>query len=267
MAHKVSRYGWLPDIPDQRDLVYSVSKPTLQKLPAKVDLRNLCPGVYDQGELGSCTANAIAATFEFELMKQKAVSVFMPSRLFIYYNERVIEHSVATDSGAMIRDGIKSIANDGVCSEKIWPYDITKFKNKPTASCYTSAKLHQALLYQRVDRKIDQFKGVLAEGYPIVFGFTVYDSFESAAVAKSGKLDMPKQTEKQVGGHAVLCVGYDDSTQRFIIRNSWGTNWGLKGYFTMPYGYFLEPNLSDDFWAVKLVENAPEIPKKALRKR
>jgi len=255
MSHKVSTFGWLPDLPDHRDLIYSAPKPIKAKLPAKVDLRKNCPAVYDQGQLGSCTANAISAAFEFELMKQKAKNIFMPSRLFIYYNERVMEHTVNSDSGAQIRDGIKSINNQGVCPESMWPYIIAKFTNKPDAKCYADALKNKALLYQRVSRNLEQMQSCLAEGYPFVFGFTVYDAFESQAVAKSGILNMPKKSESECGGHAVLAVGYDNASKRFIVRNSWGDTWGEKGYFTIPYEYLLEENLSDDFWSVRLIEN------------
>ena len=255
MIHKIRKYGWRPDLPDQRDLVYVAPSAIMIKLPTKVDLRKSCPSVYNQGELGSCTANAIGAAFEFALIKENKTSDFTPSRLFIYYNERVIENTVNNDSGAQIRDGVKSVNTQGVCPETMLPYDINKFAEKPSAACYTEALKHQALSYHRVQRKLDQMKTCLAEGFPFVFGFTVYDSFESPIVAKTGRLDMPKKNESVVGGHAVLAVGYDDAAKRFIVRNSWGADWGLQGYFTMPYEYLTEENLSDDFWTIRVVEN------------
>ena len=254
MAHKVSRFGWLPDLPDQRDFVYAAPHAPKKKLPLKADLRKECPHIYDQGQLGSCTANAIGAAFEFGLLKQNKSRDFMPSRLFIYYNERVMEHSVNSDNGAMIRDGIKTVNKQGVCPEKHWPYDINRFADKPSPSCYAEALNHQVLSYSRVSRNLLQMKGCLADGYPFVLGFTVYESFESATAAKTGRVNMPKKNESQVGGHAVLAVGFDDKTRRFIVRNSWGTSWGQKGYFTMPYDYLLEENLSDDFWTIRVVE-------------
>jgi C1A family cysteine protease len=254
MAKNVIWYGWQPDLPDHRDLTYAVSRSVIKKLPTKVDLRKKCPPVYDQGELGSCTANAIGAAFEFELMKQNKAKDFTPSRLFIYYNERVIEHTVNIDNGAEIRDGIKSVNKQGVCHETMLPYDIKKFAVKPSAACYTEALKHQVIRYQRVLQSVDQMKACLAEGYPFVFGFTVYDSFESSTVAKTGKVNLPKKTESVVGGHAVMAVGYSDKAHRFIVRNSWGSDWGLKGYFTMPYQYLTDSNLSDDFWTIRIVE-------------
>ena len=265
MERHTLNYGWVPDLPDQRDISYAAPAPILKKLPAKVDLTKSCPPVYDQGQLGSCTANAIGAAFQFELIKQKT-KVFMPSRLFIYYNERVIEHTVNNDNGAMIRDGIKSVNKQGVCSEDLWPYNINKFTSKPSASCYSDALNHQVLSYQRVIRSLNQMKGCLAAGYPFVFGFTVYESFEGDQVAKTGILNMPVKKEKTVGGHAVMAAGYDDSKKRFIVRNSWGPGWGLKGYFTMPYDYLVNQNLSDDFWTIRLVEQ-PAGKTKSSRKK
>jgi C1A family cysteine protease len=259
MPRHVSRFGWIPDLPDHRDLVFSAPRPVLQKLPTKVNLTSKCPPVFDQGQIGSCTANAIGAAIEFDRMKQR-LSSFMPSRLFIYYNERVMENTVNEDSGAMIRDGIKSVAQQGVCAEKMWPYDPGPFPpnphltEEPTPPCYKEALKHTAVKYERISRNLSQMKGCLAAGYPFVLGFTVYDSFESDVVARTGKVPMPSPADGVVGGHAVLAVGYDDAGNFFRMRNSWGTRWGMKGYFTMPYAYLLDENLSDDFWQITLIK-------------
>jgi C1A family cysteine protease len=265
IPRKIARYGWKPDLPDQRDQLFAAPPGQHATMPTKVDLRPKCPKVYDQQQIGSCTANAIAGAIEFDLLKQKS-SDFMPSRLFIYYNERDIEHTVATDSGAQIRDGVKSVSKLGVCDETEWPYIATpadpntsvwppgaRPAERPTAACYSDALKNKVMSYQRVNRDLAQFKGCLAVGYPFVFGFTVYDSFEGPQVAKTGALNLPASTENVVGGHAVLCVGYDDAAQRFIVRNSWGPKWGLKGYFTMPYAYLLSPQLASDFWTIRFV--------------
>jgi C1A family cysteine protease len=252
MAYNVKKYGWKPDLPDHRDQMYAAPVAAVATLPKKVDLTAQCPAVYDQKQLGSCTANSIAAAVEFDLKKQK-VADFMPSRLFIYYNERVIEHTVKEDAGAMIRDGMKVINKLGVPHEKLWPYSDANpgpFEEKPSDAAFKDGLQHKATTYQRVPRVLRSMKARLASGYPFVFGFTVYESFESEEVAKTGDVPMPGASEKTLGGHAVLAVGYDDDTQRFIVRNSWGPKWGKQGYFTLPYAYLLDDNLSDDFWTV-----------------
>jgi C1A family cysteine protease len=259
---RIGGYGWKPDLPDHRDFLYATPPAVAAALPTKADLRPNCPPVYDQGQLGSCTANAIAGAIEFNQKKQ-GLPEFTPSRLFIYYNERVLEGtSPSVDSGAQIRDGIKSVASQGVCKETTWPYNDRnsdpdpcpdcEFAKKPSAACYTEAKQHKIKVYQRLNAAvISTLKGCLAGGYPFVFGFTVYESFESQEVANTGIVPMPGPQEKVVGGHAVVAVGYDDSAQQFIVRNSWGANWGLKGYFMMPYGYLTNTNLADDFWTIQ----------------
>ena len=253
MQFRVSRYGWLPDLPDHRDQLYAAPVELAGVLPAKMDLRPQCPPVYDQGQLGSCTANAIAGVIEFDRLKQKLAD-FTPSRLFIYYNERVIEHSVDSDTGAQIRDGIKSVAKQGDCPETEWPYVISKFKTKPPKNCYADALKYKVVLYQRVTQTLSQLKGCLASGYPFVFGFSVYESFENAQVAKTGHANLPQSGEALIGGHAVAGVGYDDARQWFIVRNSWGARWGMKGYFTLPYAYVTDASLASDFWTVSIVQ-------------
>jgi C1A family cysteine protease len=246
------RFGWLPDLPDQRDLRYSVVAPRLAALPPSVNLQADCSPVEDQGQLGSCTANALVGALEF-LENKDGVAFVDLSRLFVYYNERVIIGTVGEDSGAYLRDGIKTLAKQGVCREDTWPYKINTFTKKPPKKCYTAAKKHQIISYHRIDT-IEEMRTCLGDGYPFVFGFTVYESFMSAKVAKTGKVNMPKQSETIKGGHAVLAVGYNDKQKRFLVRNSWGEGWGKKGYFTMPYAYLENRNLSDDFWTVRASE-------------
>ncbi len=247
----LGHYGWMPDVPDHRDLVYAAARITT--LPPSVDLRPGCPPVYDQGQLGSCTANAIAAAIQFEQIRQKEPKPFAPSRLFIYYNERVMEHTVGQDAGAQIRDGMKSVNHIGACPETDWPYVITKFAQKPPTRAFKDARLGKALSYQRVVQTLDQMKGCLASGLPIVLGISVYESFESQQVARSGIVPMPPISEKLLGGHAILAVGYNDAEQRFVMRNSWGTSWGMQGYFTIPYAYLTDSNLCDDLWMIQMV--------------
>jgi C1A family cysteine protease len=253
MSCKIARYGWLPDLPDQRDHLYAAPVEMLGALPVRVDLRSQCPAVYDQGQLGSCTANAIAGAIEFDRLKQK-LSDFTPSRLFIYFNERVMEHTVDSDSGAQIRDGIKSVNKQGDCPETEWPYVVARFKTRPTPKCYADALNYRVVLYQRVTRTLSQLRGCLASGCPFVFGFTVYESFESASVARTGHALLPKAGEPAIGGHAVVGVGYDDAKQWFIVRNSWGDRWGMKGYFTLPYAYVTDDDLASDFWTIRVVQ-------------
>jgi C1A family cysteine protease len=246
-------YGWVPDLPDQRDLMYSAPMMVMKKLPSKIDLTSKCPPVYNQGQIGSCTANALSAAFEFDRKKQK-LQDFMPSRLFLYYNERVLQNTVNSDSGAFIRDGIKTLNVNGICPEKEWPYDVTKFAQKPPQKCYADALKCNIKSYQRLNNtNLSQLQSCLSEGFPFVFGFTVYESFESQQVAKTGMVPMPTPKEKVVGGHAVMAVGYDDTRQVAIVRNSWGKGWGVKGYFYMPYGYITSSHLCDDFWTIRIV--------------
>jgi C1A family cysteine protease len=261
----VSRYGWVPDLPDARDHLFSASILSTTNAPPSTDLRPEMPPVYDQGQIGSCTANAIAGAVEFDLRKQQLTD-FTPSRLFIYYNERAMEGHVDYDSGAQIRDGVKSVATLGVCPETEWPYVATPANGdggqfppgsapaeKPSPSCYQDALKTTATSYQRIVPTLDQLRGCLASGYPFVFGFSVYESFESQQVADTGQANMPTAGEQLLGGHAVLAVGYQDDTQRFLVRNSWGTGWGMQGYFTLPYAYLTTHGLSSDFWTIRMV--------------
>ncbi len=246
--------GWSRDMPDHRDFSYSPSTESLEKLPSKIDLREQCTPVYDQGNLQSCTANSIAAAIEFERHKQK-LPPLMPSRLFIYYCVREIEGSVDTDNGAQIRNGIKSVATQGCCPEDLWPYDITKFALKPEPECYKNAFMEKVIKYSRLMNKINHLKACLASGWPFVFGLDIYNSFFSIEVARNGIVPMPEKNETLHGGHAMLAVGYDDSQKKFIARSSSGSEWGIQGHCMIPYLYLTNSNLAADFWKIEFVSN------------
>jgi C1A family cysteine protease len=210
------------------------------------------PLVYDQGNLGSCTAQALGALCQF-VDKNLGHPWCRPSRLFIYYNERVLEGTAHYDSGAEIRDGIRSLNKWGYPDEALWPYDIEKFTKKPLVKVYKAAIKNVITQYARVAQDLTQVKARVSEHHPVVFGFSVYSSFMTEEVAKTGNMVMPVANDSMEGGHAVLIVGYDDEKQCFIVRNSWGEEWGDKGYFYMPYKYALNPTLSSDFWTIMFV--------------
>ena len=243
------KYGWRPDVPSIHDRRFGLVLHD-SDLPEMIDLRPCCPPVYDQLSLSSCTANAIAGALEFDRCKENKDD-WVPSRLFIYYNERNIEGTTDYDAGASIRDGIESLRDDGYCAETEWPYDISKFTDTPSTKAYENAKCNVVTEYMRVEQTVNGIKTALELGFPVIFGFTVYESFESEDVSKDGVVPMPGHDEEMLGGHAVLCVGYESDTEMFIVRNSWGSAWGDHGYCYMPFSYLTDSNLADDFWAVK----------------
>lgn len=215
------------------------------KIPIKVDLRSKFPPIYDQGNLGSCSANALCGLVGYDDPTMNG------SRLFLYYNERMIENSIPIDAGAYLHDGVFSLQQHGICQEIDWPYDINKFTVKPPTQCYDNAVKHKAIQVQHINNDISQMKNNLACGNPFVVGILVYSSFESVQVAKTGMVPMPRYKDTILGGHAVVCVGYDDSKHLWIMRNSWGKNWGDKGYFYLPYLYLLDSSLSSDLWCIQ----------------
>lgn len=245
-------YGWIPQLPDLRDARLSV--PATTALPSQVDLsgRPDMPPVYDQGQLESCTANAIAAAVDYDNHVQTQ-QFLTPSRMWIWYQERVIENTVNQDVGAQVRDGAKVVASLGVCPESDWPYVPAAFAQPPPQKDFTDALGDRVLTYAAVPQNLWSLKGVLAGGRPVVFGFTVYSAFESQQVATTGIVPMPSPGDTTAGGHAVVLVGYNDAVDRFRVRNSWGAGWGQEGYFEMPYLYVTSASLASDFWAMQTV--------------
>lgn len=256
-------YGWVRDRPDRKNILYKdETNIKTDTIPDNLSLIDKCPPVYTQEALGSCTSQAIAFAYQYDEMKQKNTCEFMPSRLFIYYNERKMEGHTKTDSGAEIKDGIKCINRIGVCDEKMWKYDINRFTEEPPEECYTEAMNYHSVKYMRLHNNLDELKHALNNNFPVVFGFIVYESFESESVEETGMMPYPEPDEQILGGHAVALVGYDDNKESlegekgmFIVRNSWGEEWGDKGYFYMPYKFILDGDLASDFWVVESVTN------------
>ena len=231
------KYNLKKDTPDSRDYAYcSLKKAT--ELPVSVDLRKKCSPIVDQGALGSCTANAIASGLREFLLINKETKFVQLSRLFLYYKEREIEGTINDDSGAEIRDGMKVLNQIGVCPEADFPYDISTFTNAPSDQANKDAGQYKVAEYHRI-KNLAQLKAALVEGLPVVIGIDVYESFEADDVSSTGIVPMPDTTKEEcLGGHAVLVVGYDDTKQQLIVRNSWGIVFGDLGYFYLPYDYF-----------------------------
>lgn len=240
------RYGWKPDLPHHKLFRMAAPLPT-ESLPALVDLRPKCPPVYDQGNLGSCTGNAWAGLVQF-LMRMAGMSDWVPSRLLIYLEEREVEGDIDQDNGAQLGDGATCLETKGVCPELEWPYDTGRFSVIPPATVMNDAAKTKILSPTAIPQNLGQLKAHLAGGRPFVLGISVFESFESQEVEQTGMVPMPGANEECVGGHAVLAVGYDDSKNCFIVRNSWGVGWGISGYFYLPYSYVTNQGLASDFW-------------------
>jgi len=243
------RKGWRRDSLDHRDRRLSLAR-AQAPLPSRVDLSPRFPAVHDQLNCNSCVGNAVADLSQFVTGKPQG-----PSRLMIYYGARKLEGDPAADNGCEIRNGIKSLSRWAACTEADWPYDVSRVSLSPNANAYNHAAAigDYAKLYFRLDQTLDQLRSMLAEGSPFVFGFSVFESFESDAVAASGVMPMPVPNEGITGGHAVAAVGYDDDQRMFIVRNSWGAGWGRSGYFLMPYAFIENPDYCDDFWVIKSI--------------
>ena len=241
--------NWTQDRPDPRDYIYQATSPI--RPVNSVDLRQYCTAVEDQGQLGSCTGNAIAGAIE--LLDKRAGKVTDVSRLFIYYNERLLEGTVRTDSGAYIRDGLKVVNQQGAPLESLWTYDIRKFATQPSAAAYADAQRRRVSKYERCS----DFNAVIAAltaGNPVVVGFLVYSSFYY--IGANGLMPYPNvNRERLLGGHAVCLVGYDKTRNIFIARNSWSAYWGDRGYFYMPFQVIQNPQMSSDFWTMSMVAN------------
>jgi C1A family cysteine protease len=269
------KYGWIPDRPDPRDRVFAAAK-TRDELPESVTLRHLCSAVEDQGKLSSCVGNACAGLLE--VLENKGATTFTKkltpwekflcnvgvkksgctgtftvgfmdvSRLFIYYNARARDGMERNDGGCSIRSALKELNAKGYCWEKEWPYDWGKVNTRPVSMCYASAKDHAITEYNSLFTVTDMM-ACLADGYPFVIGLSIYESFEGSKARITGVIKMPSPKESSLGGHAVLCIGYNKKTERFLMKNSWGAGWGDGGYFTIPFEYVAGYGM--DAWTIR----------------
>ena len=223
-----------PDKFDYRD--YRVSFPKQDALKSLVDLRKWASPIEDQLHLGSCVGQSIVGAFELMVNMLYPERFVDLSRLFVYYNARLLDNMTSEDVGAYVRNGIKATNIWGVCSENIWPYLIEKFSNNPGLDSYDDGKNRIIEKYYRIE-SIEDIKVALNKNYPVVISMEVFDSFYDLDNGARFTLPMPSAYENIIGGHAVTIVGYELNEQMFIVRNSFGESWGDSGYFLMPFEY------------------------------
>jgi hypothetical protein len=225
-------------------------------IPDKVDLRSKCTPVENQGQIGSCTANAAVGALEYHFICRDGHSPDL-SRMFVYFNSRRLQGDIQTDSGATIPQAMASVLAYGACQEQIWPYDPQLFAQLPTQQAYADAKQFEAVQYARVEGQKARLSA-LAEGLPIVFGIWLPERCYKEA-ATTGVIPQLTEEEKRAapaGGHAMLIVGYDRHEQMYIVRNSWGINYGDRGYLRIPFNIMEENSAPDQFWVIARLEEA-----------
>lgn len=243
------KHGYRPDTPDQRDHIHIPQDAYTMQLPPRVDLRAAMERALDQYSMNSCTACAVRVCLDYDRRKNRMHPI-APSRLFLYYNSRVLEGLIKMDDGASLRDTCKVVQQWGYCDESLWPYDKELLYKRPPPEVYQAAKQHAGVEYQRLLHDIQHLRAVLARGTPFVFGFTAFNQFDSDEVAKTGVVPMPKPGDKIMGDHAMMVGGYDDHARVFLALNDWGPSWGKEGWCTMPYDYLTSRELASDFWII-----------------
>ena len=229
---KLGFFTLKPSKSDNRDYKYSAKNVQLRP---SVDLREWDSIVENQLDLGSCVGNAITNCYELQVNRLYPDSFKQLSRLFVYYNGRLLEGTSLYDDGVEIRDAIKGIAHFGICAEELWPYSIGMFNVRPTPECYRDGSYRVAPKYERLNSLTDMLSAV-NNNHPVVAGFSTYEGFlyldkDNYVVAN------PTYNEKSIGSHAMAIVGYDLEMKHVIAKNSFGTDWGLNGYCHIPFDY------------------------------
>jgi C1A family cysteine protease len=234
------------DVMQRKHLPIHIRKATLT---TSHDLRPLFVSknvpVYNQLDTSSCTANAGACLYQFVFPDTQ------PSRMFLYYNERICQHDTAHDSGAKVGDVFNVLSNIGVCDESFCIYNDGKsFAEVPSTAAFENAKKHRIHKYATVKQELISIKTELLHSNPIIIAIKLFDSFYTDEVTNTGMVPVPKSGENYVSGHCVLLVGFDDDKQLFTERNSWGSDWGDAGHFYVPYEYLLDTSLTSDLWVL-----------------
>jgi C1A family cysteine protease len=237
--------------------MYASTRLGQRKLPPSVDLRHFLTDIEDQGNTNSCVANAVAGAYEYLAKRHLGEDAYNVSRLFIYFNARMAQESEAEDNGSFICDAIEGLREHGACSEETWPFEESSVTDEPSDDAYDEAARFLVESSELVPVDLDAWRHCLAEGYPIIFGIALFNSFDQQR--KKGLVPMPLQSESSRGdhgNHAMLCVGYSDTDKLFIVRNSWGNGWGDDGYCYIPYSYMVNPDFNlGDCWIIKQLDN------------
>lgn len=271
--------GAIPQTEDSRDYrIHFLSSLPLDSIPPdrlllrapsiSLDYRKMFPPIFDQGAVGSCTANAGIALLMYVYRRQRNPTMVpfvrgesIRSRLFCYYNTRAIEGTTSMDSGASLRSTMKSLSRYGACLETEWSYSPSHVLSSPPSVCYPPALSYRIQKYAALDPSSkSQLIGALTSGFCFVFGMILYPSFLSPLVTRHGMVPVPDTSREQpIGGHALCCCGYHSGLDMFLVRNSWGTRWGVEGYCWIPSSMMTSGLFCFDLWTIVEVSSSPPI--------
>jgi C1A family cysteine protease len=248
------RYGYKKNPIDIRDYGLGSSRPLREAEAPAMNNGQFMGPVLDQGQQGSCTAHAGVADREYLHWKQIAADggtvspgtegLYSPS--FLYYIERQLDGTLGQgDAGSTGRTSCRALNQYGCCLRADMPYNDSDCSTAPTAAQLADGTKWPTGQYHFLST-VSDMKNCIASGYNFRVGFTVYESFED--IGADGIWTPNTQTEQVVGGHEVLCYGYDDTVNggSFLIRNSWAADWGKNGDFYMRYVDAIDPNIQLD---------------------